>query len=406
MRHVDLSAFALWICSIAGLTLASALLLTAPTAAQETIKVGIVLPLSGPQAFFGEIERNAFELALQDINGAGGVEGVPRELLIRDDRSRPETGVEVVRELIAGGDIVMLGGGYSSSVTYAVAEVAQEAGLPFLINTGLANEITEQGWEFVFRLNPPASEYAASAVDFLGKIVRPKSVAIIHEDTQFGQSQSAEFQRACEGVGISTVVKESYSHADFKLWRISQILLRVRQFRPDVIYMVSYVSDASLLMNQARALKLQPRLYLGGGGGFALPAFYELTREAAEGVMSVTLWHQSLPFPGPQEFFDRYEATYGQDVDYHGAEAYAAALVIADVLRRAPSLEAEHIRQSLTETKMLTPFGPVEFVSYDGMTNQSRLSAYLAQWIDGKLVPVWPENVAEADYVPVVGWNQ
>jgi branched-chain amino acid transport system substrate-binding protein len=209
------------------------------------------------------------------------------------------------------------------------------------------------------------------------------------------------FEKACAEAGIRTVARECYSHEDFKLWCIMQILLRIKRHRPDVLFMVSYVSDANLLMTQARALDWQPKLYLGGGAGFALPAFHDLTGEDAEGVATVTLWHQSLPYPGAQEFFDRYEEAYGQAVEYHGAEAFAAAFVIADALRRAESFQPEHIRQALLETTMTTPFGPVEFVSYDGKRNQNRLSTYVAQWIDGELMPVWPREVALTDYVPM-----
>jgi branched-chain amino acid transport system substrate-binding protein len=284
-------------------------------------------------------------------------------------------------------------------VTLKVAEVAQLQRIPFLVNTAAADSITAQGWDYVFRLNPPSSEYVAGAMSFLTEVVKPRSAAIIHEETAYGQSQSEAFEKACAEAGIAVVLHESYSPEDFKLWRITQILLRVKRAKPEVVYMASYLMDANLLMTQARALSWSPKAYIGGGAGFTLPEFYELTGEAAEGVFTVTLWDRTLPYPRADIYFAKAEARYGVEPDYHGAEAYAAAYVIADVLGRAQSLEPADVRQALAETETTTVFGPVRFDSGDGMTNQNRLAAYVGQWQSGELELVWPRDVARAMYV-------
>ncbi len=375
--------------------------------AEDAVKVGIVLPLSGSQASFGEMERDSFVLAAEEIN-ADEERGVKLELLFEDDQGRPKAGARATERLIEAGS-VMLGGGYSSAVTLAVAEVAQARGIPFLVNTGAADSITEQGWENVFRLNPPSSEYVAGAMSFLSKVVKPRSAAIIHEESAFGQSQSEAFEAACRELNIPIVVHESYAAParkasatateDFKLWHFTKTLSRLKRKKPDVVYMVSYLLDANMLMTQARALNWSPKVYIGGGAGFTLPRFYQLTREAADGVFTVTLWDRSLPYPRADVYAAKFETRYGRQPDYHGAEAYAAAYVIADALERAASLEAADVRSALAETDLDTVFGPVKFSAYDGKTNQNRLGAYVGQWQDGELELVWPEEVARAEYV-------
>ncbi len=370
-----------------------------PAAAQESVKVGIVLPLSGPQAFFGEMEKSSFLLAAEEINTlGGGVRGGELELLFEDDRGRPEDGVAAAEKLIAQG-VAMLGGGYSSAVTLKVAEVAQEKKIPFLVNTAAADSITRQGWDHVFRLNPPSSAYVAGAMSFLAEVVKPRNAAIIHEETAYGQSQSDAFEAACEEAGIPVGVHESYSPEDFKLWRITNILLKAKRARAEVVYMASYLMDASLLVTQARSMSWSPKVYMGGGGGFTLPKFYELTGPVAEGIFTVTLWDRTLPYPRADVYHAKAEARHGVAPDYHGAEAYAAAYVIADALGRAASLDPADVRRALAETDMTTVFGPVRFVAYDGMTNQNRLTAYVGQWQDGELELVWPPEVARAEYV-------
>lgn len=376
---------------------------TFPTMVQaaDTVQVGIVLPLTGSQAAFGEIEKQSFDLALDEINAAGGINGKKLEFLMEDDTGRPEVGRSVAEKLITKDKVVMLGGGYSSSVTAGLAGVAQQNHIPFLINTGSADDITEKGFDYVFRLNPPASEYSSGVEQFLEKVVKPKTVAILYENTKFGTSSSKAFTKSCEKLGIEVVLNEGYEHAgiDFK-----PILVKVKQLNPDIVYMVSYVMDAALLMRQSRELQLTPKLFIGGGAGFTLPEFKENAGVAADYVVSATLWHQVLPLPGAMDYFQKFKAKYNKDTEYHGAEAYAAAYVIADVLKRAKSFSPEDIRQALVETDMMTAFGPVKFVSYGKKINQNKLTTYVVQWQSGHLKLIWPTDLANAKYVYPVDW--
>ena len=378
-----------------------AFMLPTSASAADTIKVGIVLPVTGPQAKFGEIEKQSFDMALEEINGGGGVKGKKLEFLIEDDTGRPEVGRSVVEKLITKDKVVMLGGGYSSSVTYAVAGVAQQNRIPFLVNTGSADKITEKGWDYIFRLNPPVSEYASGVETFLAEVVKPKTAVILHENSLFGTKGAKSFAKTCKKLGIKVLMSEGYEHGgiDYK-----PVLIKVKQLNPDIVYMISYIMDASLIMRQSRELKLTPKLFIGGAAGFTLPEFTQNAGKASEKVVSATLWHQVLPLPGAQDYFDRFRARYNKDTEYHGAEAYAAAYVIKDVLSRAKSFSPEDIKQALSETKLMTVFGPVKFTSYDKKINQNRLTTYVVQWQNGKLQLIWPKNLANAKYVYPVDW--
>jgi branched-chain amino acid transport system substrate-binding protein len=385
---------------LAGLGLL-ALIMPGPARAQETVKVGIVLPLTGDQAKFGEIEKQAFDLAREEINAAGGIKGKKLEFLIEDDTGRPEVGRSVAEKLITKDKVVMLGGGYASSVTYAVAGVAQQNRIPFLINTGSADNITQRRWDYVFRLNPPVSEYGSGVESFLAQVIKPKTAVILHENTLFGTQGAKAFQKTCDKLGMKVLMTEGYEAGgiDFK-----PILVKVKQANPDIVYMISYVMDAGLLMRQSRELKLTPKLFIGGAAGFTLPEFVKNAGKAAEDVISATLWHQVLPLPGAMDFFDKFKKKYDKDADYHAAEAYAAAYVIADTLKRAKSYTPADIKNSLKETDMKTVFGPVKFISYGKMTNQNKMTTYVVQWQKGKLRLIWPADLAKVKYVYPVDW--
>ena len=373
--------------------------------AAETVKVGVLLPLTGSQAKFGEIEKRSFEMAAEEINAKGGVNGKKIELLFEDDTGKPDVGRSGMEKLISREKVPVITGGYSSSVTAAAAPVAQRFQVPFVICTGSADDITEKGYDYIFRINQFASEYPNAVESFLKEVAKDvKTVALLYENSAFGQSSSKSFEEDAKRLGLKIVVKEGYQAGaiDFK-----PILTKVKAANPDMIYMVSYVMDASLLMRQSKELRINPKMFVGGGAGFTLPEFAKSAGDAANGVFSATLWIETLPFPGAKAYFDKFKKKYGSETEYHGAEAYAAMYVVADALGRAKSITPKDVREALTKTDMKTAFGPVKFISYGKKTQQNKLDTYLVQWQNGELDAVWPKSAATKKYIyPTPPWDK
>lgn len=374
------------------------------TVMAEDIKVGIVLPLTGKLAKFGEIEQKSFLMAVDEINTAGGIKGKKIDLIIEDTTGKPDIGRSAIEKLISKDRAVIVGGGYSSSVTWASVAVAQQRKIPFLVNTGSADRITEKGWEYIFRLNPPVSEYPKALASFLKKIGSVKTAVILYENSLFGQSGAKKFVQMCKRSGIKVLMKEGYEAGaiDFK-----PVLVKARAKKPDLVYMISYIMDAALLIRQSKELDFNPKLFVGGAAGFTLPEFFENAGDASEYIFSATLWTPSAPYPGAMDYYNKFVAKYGSPAEYHGAEAYAAMYVIADALKRAKSASPQDVRDALAETDMMTIFGPVKFISYGKKTQQNRLPTFLVQWVNGKLETVWPEDVATIKYIyPVPRWRE
>jgi branched-chain amino acid transport system substrate-binding protein len=372
--------------------------------AAETVKVGVLLPLTGSQAKFGEIEKRSMEMATEEINAKGGVNGKKIELLFEDDTGKPDVGRSGIEKLISRENVPVITGGYSSSVTAAAAPVAQQFKVPFVICTGSADDITEKGYDYIFRINPPASEYPNAVKTFLQGVAKDvKTVALLYENSSFGQSSSKSFEKDAAELGLKIVVKEGYQAGaiDFK-----PILTKVKAANPDMIYMVSYVMDASLLMRQSKELRIAPKLFVGGGAGFTLPEFGKSAGDAADYVYSATLWVETLPFPGAKEYYNNYKKKYNDETEYHGAEAYAVIYVVADALKRAKSITPKDVRDALAATDMKTAFGPVKFVSYGKKTQQNQVDTYMVQWQKGELEAVWPTSVATKKYIyPTPPWD-
>jgi len=379
------------------------------------IEIGVLLPLTGSQANFGEMEKNSFELAKEEINKAGGINGRNLEFVYEDDTGKPDVGRAGAEKLISINKVPLLAGGYSSSVTFAAAAVAQQNRVPFLVNTGSVDKITqpedfnlttEDGDKFyIYRLNPPVSEYASGLEGMLAEVIKPTSVYIIHENTTFGTKGAKAFTKSCDKLGLTVLGSDSYSSGtvDFK-----PLLLNAQKTNPDIVYMISYVMDAALLMKQSRDIKFHPSMFVGAGAGFTMPAFKENAGQASGLVVSATLWHQTLPIPGATKYFDDYVAKFGGDgPDYHGVEAYASAYVIKDVLTRCNGVyDRETIKKALDKTDIMTAFGPVKFQSYGKKIHQNKMETYVVQWIDGSLKLIWPKELANSDIHYPINWAE
>ena len=294
-------------------------------------------------------------------------------------------------------------GEYSSSCSKAIAALAEERKIPYLVVTGAANDITQKGYKYVFRMNPSVEYYTSGFRGFLKQVVKPKTIAILYESTDFGTSGSKSMVKEAERLGIKVVLNEKYEAGavDFK-----PILSQVKAKRPDVIYMVSYVMDAALLMRQIKELRIDAKLFAGGAAGFAIPEFIENAKDAAEYVVTATLWSPFAPYKGAREFAEKYKSRYGKYPSYHGAEAYSALYVLKDALERAKAMEPDAIRGALAATDIVTAFGPVKFESRGKYSNQNFMDTLVLQVINGKHEVIWPRKFATADYVfPIPRWR-
>ena len=385
--------------------IASALLvsiLNSPLLAQDT-RFSIPLPLTGTNAKFGEIEKRSYEIAMEEINGSGGIKGKKMTLDFEDSQGKPEVSRSIMEKLIDVKKQPLVFGEYSSACSKAIAAVAEERKVPYLVVTGATDDITQQNYKYVFRMNPTNAYYATGMMSFLKEVVKPTSIAILYESSDFGTSGAEDMVKQAEKFPMKVLVKEQYEKGavDFK-----PILSKVKAARPDMIYMVSYVMDASLLMRQIMELRIDAKLYAGGAAGFAIPEFIQSAKEASEYVVSATLWSPQVAYSGAKEFAEKYKKRFGDYPSYHGAEAYSALYIIKDVLGRAKTWTPNDIRDGMKATKMMTAFGPINFDDKEGYTNQNFMDTLVLQVIKSQFETIWPQKYASKKYVfPIPRWR-
>ncbi len=379
--------------------------------AQETIKIGALLPLTGPEAAYGEIFQRAYTLAAQEINSRGGIQGRPIEVIVRDTQSKPREAVKAAEELLDSANVLALVGGWSSDVAEDVAKLAQETHVPYLLDHPSSDDLTRKGWEWVFRLEPTAGMYPFALETFLVNVVartegRRLRVAYLYMDNPYGRQVwefglKPFFNRCKDLFDLIMVAPYQGVAPDFR-----GLLLQVKERRPDLLLFTSYLSDAVILAREADEMGIEAKLLAGVDGGHSLKEFALQARESAEGYLVSMPWRGPISSSAFQAWREEWVKRFGYQPGSQEAEGYAAIQVLAQAARGVAQWgdiqeERTELRDSLSRVDMDTVFGHVHFEDFEGYTNQNRaynLTA-LYQWQGGGLFQVWPLKEAERPYL-------
>jgi branched-chain amino acid transport system substrate-binding protein len=375
--------------------LLAAAALASPAASRAQVKIGFINSITGPEAPIGENLTNGVDMAVEDLKK----KGVNVTVVKQDDTGKPQVAMSAL-ETLEGEQVAAIVGPYTSANANAVAKLAEQYKIPQVVPAAAKEEITRQGYKYVFRLNAPAHQYAQSLIDAALLFGKPKSIAFIYESTDFGNSVSAAGKDYAQKKGLQIVGDEAYQKgaADYR-----STLTKMKASNPDLVFMVSYVADAILLMRQSREVGLKPQAFLGGGAGFDTAQF-ESEKDISTNVFTVTQWTPESS-KAATEFADRYRAKYGKKPTYHAACAYAAMMVAGEVAAKAGG-NRDKVREALDTGSWEGITGKVKFDDYDGFTNQNQLTMPVTQYQGGKSVTVFPAAAAKAKPVyPFPGWK-
>ena len=364
----------------------------------ERIKVGVISSLTGPEARFGQAQKYGYEMALDEINQTG-VLGKKIELVYQDDTSKPEVASLTVEKLSDRSDIVALMGAYSSSATFPAAAVANRYGIPMLCPSATTDEVTRQGYEWVFRVCASASDYGRTLVEFLTKVADARRLAVVYENTQFGSSVARAALEQAPRASIEIVAYEAYDQGgtDF-----TPLLTRVKSETPDAVLFVSYLADATLLMRQSKEIDLNPKVFTAGGAGFSLPDFLKGAGDTAEYTISVTQWTPDAKWTGSREWAEHFRARWNYEPSYHSVQAYMSLKILADAIERAGSTERTAVRDAIRTSDLDSVFGPIHFTD----VGQNEHPVAITQVLNGKFVTVWPPAAAiRPPVLPTPQWR-
>ena len=378
--------------SLASITISSAF-------AEDIVKIGMIQPLSGPNAVFGINCQRGMQLAVDMINEKGGIKslGGAKLKLVAADIPTPNTAAQATQRLISKERVSGIVGHMVSSATLGATEVTERMKVP-LVTFAFADQITERGYKYSFQVTPKATVFGADQFTYVYDMMKekgkaPKKIAIMYEDTAYGTNQAKGLRAAAKAKGVEIVVDEAYP---LGITDATPLINKLRSTQPDIVFPVSYFNDALLLIRGMRQQGIKIPA-IGGAAGYVIDDFRKGLGEYSEGILSVASSNQDLAY---KEFADRYEKEYGVFAT-HDAISHAVAVdVLAKAIEKAGSDNPQKIRDALAKTDTCEGIAssiPGKCVKFDEKGLNTKTFPLLVQWRGNKLVTVYPKDVAKTD---------
>lgn len=343
--------------SLAALLAGAAASRNAFAESSEPITLGVSGPLTGPNAQYGTQWKQGFDLALEEVNSSGGINGRKLAYSFEDSQSDPRQAVAIAQKFVSDPKIVMELGDFSSPASMAASPIYQRAGL---VQFGFTNSHPDftKGGDFMWSTSVSQADeqplLALYAVRHLGL----KKLAVLHQNTDWGRTSRDYFVKAAKEFGGDVVVTEGYipDERDFR-----STLVRVRDSNPDGLILISYYSDGALIARQARQVGLQQTIC--AASSVYSPKFLELGGDAVEDVHIGTRYFPEDPRPEVRKFVAGFKAKYGGlEPDAFNAYSYDAMNVAAAVLRIGGT-DRRSIREAFVKVKDVPSviYGTVSF---------------------------------------------
>lgn len=381
-----------------------ALIASAPATAAD-LKVGALYPFSGGLALLGNESYRGLELAIEERNASGGVNG-QKIVLVKADAVDASQAVGEARRLTSVEDVKAIFGSFSSAISFAATQVSELAGVPYFELGAVSDPITDRGYKYVFRSNSTAKDFANTTVNAVVKLIAPafkvdpKSmrIAIIHEDGLYGTTVAGFQNVAAKKLGLNVVETLQYSA---KTVDLSSLILRLKSAKADVVLQTSYQNDTILYFRQAKAAGYKPKAVIGAGGGYSLSATAQALGTDLNGAFNVdfpTYETQEAGAPGMGAFVTAYKKRYGTAPrSGHSLVNYVGAKAFLDVMANAGTVDKDKIRTAVLDYKKPVSSTAAGWGFRFAENGQNELaSVNIMQWQSGKLMTVYPTDAAVA----------
>src|SRR5277367_6398702 len=395
-----------------------------PVQAAETVKIGVIYPLTGNAASAGQSARDAVHLGAEIVNTAhpelknlplGATAGLPNlggakiELDEADHQGNPQVAQQQTLRLITQDHVAAMLGSYHSSVTLVATAVAERQGVPYLVADSVAANITGRGFKWTFRTTPFAPDFAKAYADFLNELKKSgrkiDSIAIVNENTDYGTSVSASVIEAAKTANIKVAVQIPYNANSSD---VSAQVLQLKAAQPDVVIFISYTQDIILYFKTMKNLDYLPPMIIGDDAGFSDPSFIPNVGDLAQGAVNRSAFDIGKPGDNSYIVDQMFKAKYGRDLDDTSARWVQGFLVLADAINRAGSTEPDKIQAALKATNLKPGQLMIGYngVKFDDTGQNIMASTFLIQLKGKEYVSVWPADRATSKIeLPMKGWH-
>src|SRR6266566_5206177 len=376
----------------------------------KEVKLGYILPVTGPLAFESQLSLNGLQLAVDEINAAGGVKalgGAKLVLLPGDTQQKVELGNSEAARLIDQGISVLIGP-FSSLVAYSVRQVAEKNKTPFMLLAAVADNLTEGGLRYVFRVQPNGKAMSTLTMNDMlemGKAASTpiKRVAMMHEDGNFGTTMGNHVEAFAGKLGYALVQRIPYS---LKSPDFTAELSKIKASKPDLLLISGYYGDSKIIAETAAKLRIGVHALVGlANAAYSNPKFIAENRELTDQLFDGNYWHNPQS-PRARAVFGAYQKRFSATMSNHGVQGYQVLFVLKDALERAASTDREKVREAIAKTNLADHILTQDAIRFDDAGENVNATPALLQVQGGKPVVVGPARFVEAKPVfPVPKWK-
>ncbi|MFO0993986.1 MAG: amino acid ABC transporter substrate-binding protein [Hyphomicrobiales bacterium] len=359
----------------------------------DPIQIGLSLCLTGRHEQPALMQKRAYELWRDEVNGKGGILGRRIELNIIDDRCDLERARRAYRGFVAAGLIDHVIGPYSSEITAAIAPIIDAGGFPMLAAGASSDEIWQKGYGGIFGMWTPASRYTQGMLR-LASEAGLSSVAILHADDTFSEGVASGVRKWAPFLKLKIELDVRLAQDPTGL---EDDIRRAKDARIDLIIVAGHLNEALRSRQAIAQVGWAPRAFYATVGP-ALPEWPVLVGDSDDRTFSTSIWEPNDSFPHSRDFAAAFKERFGVDPSYHAATAYAAGEILQGAILAAGSVEREKVRQALYSLDTYTVLGRFA-VDRKGM--QVKRLEMIIQWQNGRKAVVWPEEIRTA--APVFG---
>jgi branched-chain amino acid transport system substrate-binding protein len=319
---------------------------TAASTLTGEIPIGAVWSLTGGAAVYGVSQKNASEMAVEEINKSGMLGSAKLKLVTEDDRSVKEGGIPAFEKLINQDKVVAILGPTLSNTALATNPIAQEKKVVVLGVSNTAGGIVEIGY-YVFRDSLPEASVIPNTIKVTKEKLGYKKVSVMYgDDDAFTKAGYDVFKKALDDNGVQILNTETFKKGDTDF---SAQLTKIKAQNPEAIIVSALAEEAAGIMSQGRQLGIPTSVKFIGGNGFNSPQLAKLAGAAAEDAISGAAWFVSNESPGNQDFVKAYNTKFGANPDQFAAQAYAGVYILATAIKNGGSAKAADIRNSMAK---------------------------------------------------------
>jgi len=355
---------------LSGFAIAATVLIGTAAAHAQDIKLGVIAGMSGPGTSYGIGIRQGAEMAVKEINAGGGVKGRKIALVVVDDASNPAQSVTAMQRLVSE-KVDLIVGGWGSSQVLANMEVAERAGIPYVVVGATNPKITTDKNKWTFRVIPADSDQAEQIAEAAVKRLGMKRIAVVHDVNDYGVGNRDVFLASLKKLGLEPVTVVSYQSNDKDF---TAQLSRVGSSNADGLAIFGTIPAAPAMMNQARDLGIKARFI--GTGGLANENLMTLAPKASEGTVLTTLFHEDVDADAKawsQRFVKEFSGAAQPARPILAAYEYRAIKTIAAPCLASAGTDRDKLRQCIGSFKgrMFGIPGEVSFSKTGQLQQQS-----------------------------------